>query len=135
MMIFKKTVPRRAFLRGVGTTLALPLLDAMMPALTPDAYGAAGPDARNGSTPLRFSVVFVPNGRIQSAWGPKEEGKTFTLPTTLAPLAAHQQNMLVISDLNSFIYEKQVVSGEAGPHATASGCFLTGVYQIGRAHV
>ena len=128
MMIFKKTIPRRTFLRGIGTTLALPLLDAMMPALTPDAYGAAGPDKRSGLTPVRFSVVFVPNGRIPSAWGPKEVGSTFTLPPTLAPLAAHQKNMLVISDLNSFIYERQTVSGEAGPHATASGCFLTGVY-------
>lgn len=128
MMIFKKTIPRRTFLRGAGATLALPLLDAMMPALTPDAYGAAGPDKRNGATPVRFAVVFVPNGRIASAWGPKEVGTNFTLPTTLAPLSAHQKNMLVISDLNSFIYEKQVVSGEAGPHATASGCFLTGVY-------
>ena len=46
MMIFKKTIPRRTFLRGVGTTLALPLLDAMMPALTPDAYapGQIGPE-------------------------------------------------------------------------------------------
>lgn len=128
MMIFKKTLPRRTFLRGMGTTLALPLLDSMFPALTPDAYGAAGPDTRNGLAPLRFSVVFVPNGRIPSAWGPKETGANFTLPTTLAPLAAHQKNMLVISDLNSFIYERQTVSGEAGPHATASGCFLTGVY-------
>ena len=128
MMIFKKTIPRRTFLRGAGAAVALPLLDSMMPALTPDAYGAAGPDKRNGLAPVRFSVVFVPNGRIMAHWMPKEVGTSFTLPTTLAPLAPHQKNMLVISELNSFSYARQTVSGEAGPHATASGCFLTGVY-------
>lgn len=130
MMIFKKTIPRRSFLRGVGATVALPLLDSMIPALTAKALasGAAGPDTRSNLSPVRFSVVFVPNGRIMKHWTPEAEGANFTLPTTLAPLAAFQKNMLVMSDLNNMSNQRQNVSGEAGPHATASGCFLTGVY-------
>ena len=56
-MIFKKAIPRRTFIRGVGVTLALPLLDGMIPAL-------AAPE-----TPAkRFSIVYVPNGRIMEKW-------------------------------------------------------------------
>ena len=70
MMIFKKCIARRTLIRGAGATLALPLLDAMFPAL-------AGPQIMAAKPPVRVSVVFVPNGRIMDHWTPKDEGKVF----------------------------------------------------------
>ena len=59
-MIFKKAIPRRTILRGMGASLALPLLDGMLPAFAADPAKA----------PLRFSVVYVPNGMIIEKWIP-----------------------------------------------------------------
>ena len=123
MMIFRKAIPRRTFLRGAGATLALPLLDGMVPAFA----GALDPAAK---PPVRLSIVFVPNGRIMSHWTPKAEDAAFELPPTLEPLAAFQDRMLVLSGLSTKPDEKLLrsVGVDAGPHATASSIFLTGVY-------
>jgi len=123
MMIFKKAIPRRTFLQGAGATLALPLLDGMMPALARAA--------ETGAKPLRFSVVFVPNGRIMNSWTPKTEGAAFAMSPTLEPLAPFRDQLLVLSDLASLPKEglmRASIGVDAGPHATASGVFLTGVY-------
>ena len=118
MMIFKKAIPRRTFLRGAGATLALPLLDGMVPAFARTADTAAKPA-------IRFSIVFVPNGRIIAQWTPKVEGAAFELPPTLEPLAPFRDRLLVLSGLAS---RPSVMGRELqGPHATASGWFLTGV--------
>jgi hypothetical protein len=122
MMIFKKAIPRRTFLQGAGATLALPLLDAMVPAVA---------RAQQPKSPVRLSIVFVPNGRIMSHWTPKTEGAGFELPPTLAPLAPFRDQMLVLSELATLPNQKLVRDAtgvDAGPHATASGIFLTGVY-------
>lgn len=124
MMIFKKVIPRRTFLRGAGATLALPLLDGMLPAFARAADTA-------GKPPLRFSVVFVPNGRIMKSWTPQQEGVGYAMPPTLAPLSDFRDHMLVVSDLATLPDEKLMrasIGLDAGPHATASGVFLTGVY-------
>ena len=76
MFIPKLSIPRRTFLRGIGTALALPLLDAMVPALTPTVKTAAKPVRR-------FGVVYVPNGINMAAWTPKSAGTAFELTPTL----------------------------------------------------
>ena len=80
MLITKKAIPRRTVLRGIGATLALPLLDAMVPALTALQKTAAKPINR-------FGVMYVPNGMIMEQWTPAAEGAGFELTPTLAPLA------------------------------------------------
>ena len=81
MFITKMSLPRRTFLRGLGATLALPLLDAMVPALSALAATAAKPARRLG-------FVYVPNGVIQDQWVPATVGAGFELSPTLSPLAA-----------------------------------------------
>jgi hypothetical protein len=93
-MIKKKAIPRRAVLRGLGTSLALPLLDAMVPGLTAISQGAAVPRSR-------FSIVYVPNGMVMKHWTPATDGATFTLPRILEPLTSFRNQMLVLSGLHN----------------------------------
>ena len=78
MIITKMSLPRRTFLRGMGTALALPLLDAMVPALTRTSLTAAA-GAR------RFGAIYIPNGHIRAQWMPTAVGKNFELTRCLAP--------------------------------------------------
>ena len=120
MIVTKTHVSRRTVLRGVGATLALPLLDAMTPAFTPLRLSAAGPTRR-------LATVYVPNGIIMERWTPALEGRDFDLPPTLAPLAPHRGDLLVLSGLvHRTAYP---LPGEgAGDHARAAACYLTGVH-------
>ncbi len=111
MYISKLSMPRRTFLRGVGTAMALPLLDAMVPALTATVKTAAKPVKR-------FGVVYVPNGLTMAAWTPKATGAAFELPPILRPMAPFQEQMLLASGLNG--------AGGFG-HTGASTEFLTGI--------
>ena len=111
MYISKLSMPRRTFLRGVGTAMALPLLDAMVPALTATAQTAAKPVKR-------FGVVYVPNGLTMAAWTPKATGAAFELTPILQPMAPFQEQMLLVSGLNG--------AGGFG-HTGASTEFLTGI--------
>ena len=92
MMITKMALPRRTFLRGVGATLALPFLDAMVPALTAMSRTAAAPTRRLGFT-------YVPNGVIFDGWTPTTDGAGFELPSILAPLEGHRDQVVVVSNL------------------------------------
>lgn len=119
MMIFKKALPRRTFLRGLGTTLALPLLDAMAPALVRASELA--------KRPLRLGYVYVPVGRIMDRWTPKTVGAEFEMTPTLAPLAPFREQLLVLSGLN--IKAADPLPGErGGNHARPSAAYLTGVH-------
>jgi hypothetical protein len=100
-------------LRGMGATLALPLLDAMVPAFTPIVRTAAKPTSRLG-------VVYVPNGINMSGWTPKTEGTAFDFPTTLKPLEPFRDQIVLVSGLDN-----DRVHG--GDHTGASTKFLTGV--------
>ncbi len=111
MYISKLTIPRRTFLRGMGTALALPLLDAMVPALTPTVKAAARPVKR-------FGAVYVPNGITMAAWTPKATGSEFELMPILQSMAPFRERMLIVSGLNG--------AGGFG-HTGASTEFLTGV--------
>ena len=82
MTIFKKALGRRTFLRGMGATVALPLLDAMVPALTPVIKSAAKPVARLG-------FIYTPNGYIRDKWVPAGEGKDFEFTPSLPSEIRH----------------------------------------------
>ena len=112
MIIFKKTLPRRTLLRGIGASLALPLLDSMVPALSSATAQTAQPAKRMG-------VVYVPNGMAMKSWTPSTEGSGFEITRILRPMKAYQNRMLVLTGLNGS-------SSNAGVHASASTRFLTG---------
>src|SRR5919202_169377 len=89
-----KTLPRRTVLRGFGATVALPLLDAMLP-----AFALRG---RAASKPVhRFQTFYVPNGMAMEYWSPKGDGKEFELSPILQPLAPFREQMLVLSGLRA----------------------------------
>lgn len=110
MIITKRKLDRRTVLRGVGATVALPLLDAMVPALSAITRTAANPVRRLG-------VVYPPNGMAMEHWIPSTEGTGFDLTPVLQPLAPFQNQMLVVSGLKAYW---------TPAHAGASTTFLTG---------
>jgi Protein of unknown function (DUF1552) len=115
MFVAKKTIPRRTVLRGLGVTLALPWLDAMVPAFTAFAKSEAAP-------PRRFGVFYVPNGMSMGYWLPKSEGALSELPPTLQSLATFKDRVTLIGGLAGDAANK--VKG-AGAHSRSSGTFLT----------
>ena len=115
-MISRKAIPRRAVLRGMGTMLALPLLDSMVPALSALAQTAAKPVNR-------FGVFYVPNGMIMKNYLPSTVGPSFELTPTLSALAPFREDILVLSGLNSLPTRER----PGGAHAKASTRFLTNV--------
>ena len=117
MIITKKAIPRRAVLRGIGATVALPLLDGMLPAFASQPASIA-----------RLSIVFSPNGMNMDKWMPATEGAGFQLSPTLEPLAAFRQRLLVLSGLDNSIGDARPGEGESAPHERAGGVFLTSVH-------
>jgi hypothetical protein len=116
-------IPRRTFLRGMGTVIALPVLDAMLPSVRAlaDTVGATTTPA---GFPKRMAFVYTPNGANMAQWAPKGVGTDYELSPTLAPLAAHKADMTVISGLAQ---HKAFGNGDGGgDHARASSTFLTG---------
>jgi hypothetical protein len=114
-----KSLPRRTILQGLGATMALPFLEAMLPAFSLRARAAAKPVHR-------FQTFYVPNGMAMEYWSPKGEGSDFELSPILEPLAPYRNQMLVLSGLRAnwnYI------------HAGASGSFLTGTTRGGRNEV
>ena len=92
MFIFKTALPRRTVLRGMGATLALPLLEAMVPALTATAKTAANP-------PKRFGAVFVPLGERPGFWTPATVGSNFEFTPILKPVEKFRDHVTVLSEL------------------------------------
>src|SRR5262245_5547259 len=115
MIITKTHLPRRTVLRGLGASLALPLLDSMVPALTALDKTAAAPIRRLG-------VFYVPNGMAMWAWFPKTPGKLETLPATLQSLQPFKDNVLLLGGLGD---EAANRTTRAGDHARSAGTFLT----------
>ena len=117
MILTKKALSRRTVLRGAGAAVALPLLDAMIPALAPAA----------ASTPVRrFGVVYHPNGIIYDKWLPKGEGANFELSPTLKGLESFKDQVTVITGLASD--QAEALGDGGGDHSRACGSFLTGVH-------
>jgi hypothetical protein len=117
MFVTKKSISRRTVLRGMGATVALPLLDAMIPALAPAAATA----------PVRrFGVVYHPNGVIYDQWLPKGSGSNFELSPTLKGLEPFKDNLIVITGL--FSDQAEANGDGGGDHSRACGSYLTGVH-------
>jgi len=111
MFITKKALPRRTFLRGVGAAVGLPLLEAMVPALTATAKTAAAPK-------MRFGGVYIPHGAIMDQYTPKVTGRGFEFTPILKPLEPFRDSLMVISNLDR--------PGDDDSHATASAAWLSG---------
>ena len=118
MLVPKHTLPRRTILRGMGATIGLPFLEAMLP-----AFSARG---RTAQPVHRFQTFYVPNGMAMEYWTPKGEGTGFELSPILEPLAPYRDQMLVLSGIKaSWNYI----------HAGASGSFLTGTPKGGKTEI
>jgi hypothetical protein len=120
MITGKKSLPRRAFLRGVGAAIALPLLDSMVPAFAATRDTAEKPISRLG-------VVYVPHGAVMDKWTPTATGKNFELSPILEPLAPFRDQLLVVSGLDNrpaLHREGEPVAG----HGPITGAFLTGAH-------
>ncbi|MBX7166203.1 MAG: DUF1552 domain-containing protein [Pirellulales bacterium] len=114
-MLHSQPLDRRTVLKGLGTVVALPWLEAM----TPSGRAAE----TTAVAPRRAAFFFVPNGVHMPNWTPAEEGAEFVLPPTLEPLAARQQDLLILSGLS---HDKARANGDGpGDHARSAACFLT----------
>src|SRR5262245_6149769 len=120
-LVTKQMLSRRTFLRGVGVSLALPLLDAMVPAFaSPRLRAAVQP-------PRRFGAVYVPNGILMRNWTPAGEGAAVNFTRILSPLEPFRKQVIVVSGLEA--KQADAYPGEGnGDHSRASAAFLTGVH-------
>jgi hypothetical protein len=118
-MISGKRLQRRTFLRGLGTAIALPVLDAMTPAF-------ANPARATTAAPVRVAFAYVPNGIIMKDWTPAAAGTDFELSRILEPLKPFKDQMLLMSGL-SHINGRALGDGP-GDHARAAASYLTGVH-------
>ncbi|PWU00095.1 MAG: hypothetical protein C5B51_25925 [Terriglobia bacterium] len=116
MLLTKKSLSRRSILRGTGAAVALPLLDAMFPALTPYARAAARPRDR-------FGVVYIPNGAIMQEFTPATVGEGFAFTPILKPLEPFQDSVVVVTNLT-----RSHPGSQVGDHAVSCAGFLTGVW-------
>src|SRR5580693_7023794 len=116
MFLTKKSISRRTMLRGVGTSVALPLLDAMLPAFVPLANAAAKPR-------LRFGAVYTPNGAIIQELTPKTVGAGFEFTPILKPLEPFSDSLLIVTNLT-----RSHPGSQFGDHAVSAAGFLTGVW-------
>src|SRR5436190_15737065 len=116
MYISQKHLPRRVFLRGMGVAISMPLLDAMLPALTPLARAQARPRTR-------FGAIYVPNGAIMEQWIPDAVGAGFEFKPILKPLEPFKDQLVVVSNLT-----RSHPGSQVGDHAVSAAGFLTGVW-------
>ena len=120
MIVTRRQLPRRTFLRGMGAVIALPALDAMTPAFGEAATGSAA------AGPTRLSFVYVPNGITMADWTPAAEGTGFELTRIMKPLAEFRHDTLVLSGL---AHRNGTPLGDGpGDHARAAASYLTGVH-------
>ncbi len=118
MFLTKKHLPRRTFLRGMGVTLGLPLLDSMIPAHTALANTAA-------NAPMRLGFLYMPHGAVMSAWTPAAEGQGFELTRILTPLKNVQDSVVVVSGLAQ--KNAGAIPGDSGgDHGRSPSVFLNG---------
>jgi hypothetical protein len=118
MYISKKHISRRAVLRGLGVTVALPLLDSMIPAQTPLAKTAAKAQTRLG-------FLYIPHGAVMSNWTPVKEGSDFELSRTLTPFKNVKDQLVVVSNL-AHKNAGPVPGDGGGDHGRSPSVFLSG---------
>jgi hypothetical protein len=124
-IVTKRALPRRTFLRGAGVALGLPLLDAMVPALSALADTPAAAASRLG-------FIYMPNGVAKNSsgidyWTPPTEGRNFQMSQILAPLEPFRDRLLVVSGLDQNQAEAGN-DGASGDHTRGTSSWLTGVY-------
>ena len=118
MIITKKALARRTFLRGAGAALALPVLDAMTPALSAAASQA----------PTRLVFVFHPNGAIPNRWTPATKGKNFEFTPSLKALEPYRENTTILSGLAQV--QGNPFGDGGGDHSREGATWLTGVHPL-----
>jgi hypothetical protein len=116
VFIAKKSISRRTVLRGAGAAVALPLLDAMLPAFVPLAKAAAKPR-------MRFGAVYFPNGAIMQELTPKTAGQGFEFTPILKPLEPFRDSLIIVTNLT-----RSHPGSQFGDHAVSAAGFLTGVW-------
>jgi hypothetical protein len=119
-MIFKEPISRRTMLKGLGTAIALPYLEAMMPAL---AFGGTGQKA---AIPVRMAFIYVPNGIHMPDWTPIGAGADYPIPAVLEPLKPFQKDLCVLTGLAQ--NNARALGDGPGDHARAMSTFLTGTH-------
>ncbi len=118
--IAKRHLSRRTFIRGMGVTLSLPLLESMAPAQTPLARTAANPQ-------IKLGLCFMPHGAVMANWTPPEEG-ALKLSPILMPLEPHKNHVVVISNLAHKMAGPQGPGDNGGDHTRCPAVFLNGVH-------
>jgi len=117
MFVSKKSLDRRTILRGLGSAVGLPFLDAMIPALTPQARAAAA------NPPMRFGVTYFPNGLIMQQFTPKTTGMNFEFTPILKAFEPYKNSLAVVTGLT-----RSHPGSQVGDHAVSAAGFLTGVW-------
>src|SRR5256714_3381839 len=113
MMIIKKHLSRRTFIRGTfGAAMALPFLDAMVPAVTAESKTAA-------ALPFRFGAIYMPNGVFPDTWHPDTAGENFQFKPVMQPLEPFRDQLVTVSQMKA--------PWGASVHLGASSAFLNGV--------
>jgi hypothetical protein len=120
-MSHRHQLDRRTLLRGLGTAMALPALEAMIPR-------AAAAKANASSPPVRLAFVFFPNGAIPGSWAPEGDGSNWELSRTLKPLAPHKEHLTVFSGLTQ--HHGRANGDGGGDHARCASSFLTGAQPV-----
>ena len=116
-------ISRRTVLRGIGATIALPLLDAMAPNLARSASAAGAPSA---ALPRRMATFFLPNGMNMDQWIPSSTGESFDLSPTLEPLRPFKDQLTLLQGL---ALDNALAKGDGpGDHARSCAAFLTGAH-------
>ena len=117
MIVTRKHLHRRTFLKGMGAAIALPVLDSMTPALAA---------TRSAKAPVRLAFTYVPNGIVMSDWTPAAAGKAFEYSRVLKPLEKFREDTLVLSGLAQ--RQGYALGDGPGDHARAGASYLTGVH-------
>jgi hypothetical protein len=119
MIIRKLALPRRTILRGIGAAMALPFLDAMVPAFSTTVARAAG-------TPTRLGFFYIPNGAIMDSWTPAAVGTHFEFSPILQPLAPFKSQLLVLTGLSQKAADS--IGDGNGDHSRATPAWLSAVH-------
>ena len=119
-LITKKALHRRTVLKGIGATLALPLLDSIIPALS----------AKSLKPTPRLGFIYIANGVIQNQWTPKTTGRSFELPLILKPLEPVRKHINILSGLSHL--QADTFGDGTGDHPRSSAVWLTGVHAYDR---
>ena len=114
--MMRKPIDRRTVLRGLGAALALPLMEAMLPARA----------AERAARPKRLQIFYTPNGMIMQSFTPQKAGRDYTLSPTLAPLEPFRDRFTVVTGLAH--YQASALGDGPGSHGRSCGAFLTGAH-------